>query len=116
MHVAGTRERLGPVWPLLEIFKDHSKEPMKIVNAYINPIVKDAIEKHRKSPARNDKTASEVEDDETVLDHLVKQTSGKLFKSSIIEPLLHSWAPDSKILKDETLNILLAGRDTVRAP
>ncbi|KAG2028464.1 cytochrome P450, partial [Suillus americanus] len=64
---------------------------MKVVNAFLDPIVKDALEKHS-TAGEFDK--NEFADDQTLVDHLVNLTS------------------DFKIIKDETLNILLAGRDT----
>ncbi|KAF8153753.1 cytochrome P450 monooxygenase pc-1 [Crassisporium funariophilum] len=86
------RERYGWIWPLVEIFKDQTYEPMKVVNSYVEPIVKDALEKHRRSP-KKEKNA-EVADGESLLDLLVGVTS------------------DPKVLKDEIINIMVAGRDT----
>ena len=42
----GQRERLGFVWPLREVFKNKTKKPMKVVDAFIEPIVADAIAKN----------------------------------------------------------------------
>ncbi|KAF8890928.1 cytochrome P450 monooxygenase pc-1 [Infundibulicybe gibba] len=93
------RERTGWVWPLLEIFRERTKKPMKVVNAYIEPIIQEALEKKRLAgPNSAEKHAnSEVGDDETLLDHLVSLTS------------------DPKVIRDETLNIMIAGRDTTAA-
>ncbi|KAL9710687.1 hypothetical protein Ac2012v2_006225 [Leucoagaricus gongylophorus] len=89
----GQRERLGSVWPLWEIFEDKTTKPMKVVNAFIEPIIADAVAK--KNDAWREKVSEEGK--RTLLDHLVQVTS------------------DPKILKDETLNIMLAGRDTTAA-
>lgn len=94
--VISTRERLGWIWPLFEIWQDKSKAPMKIVNAFIEPIVREAIEKRRNTLASGD-VKLEDEKGETLLDHLVSLTS------------------DPVVLKDETLNIMIAGRDTTAA-
>ncbi|KIM37776.1 hypothetical protein M413DRAFT_448289 [Hebeloma cylindrosporum] len=91
-EVISVRERYGWVWPLAEIFKDKSYEPMKIVNSYIEPIVKEALEKKRNLPIRE--KGKEPSDGETLLDSLVRVTD------------------DPVVLKDETLNIMIAGRDT----
>jgi len=108
------RERMGSVWPLFEIFKSKTDEPMKIVNAYLEPIIKEAVEKQRKAPI-SEKPSAELDDDETVLDHLVKLTSGPF--SCLYRILLKSTGifqcTDPVLLKDETLNIMIAGRDTV---
>ncbi|KAG9217633.1 hypothetical protein CCMSSC00406_0003678 [Pleurotus cornucopiae] len=103
------RERLGPIWPLWEMFGDATKEPMRVVNAFIDPIIQEALRKKRTKDTEKgifggqtikpeeDANSAEVEDDVTLLDHLVKFTS------------------DPVVLKDETLNIMLAGRDTTAA-
>jgi hypothetical protein len=75
--VIAERERIGWVWPLLEIMRDNTKEPMKVVNAYLDPIIKDALEK-KKWTASEKQGVTEVRDDETLLDHLVNLTSGEL--------------------------------------
>ncbi|KAJ7625781.1 cytochrome P450 [Roridomyces roridus] len=87
------REHLGFVWPLFEMFRDKTAAPMKIVNAYLDPIIGAAVEKKRTAELLKKEAAAEVEA-ETLLDDLLQSTS------------------DPKVLKDETLNILLAGRDT----
>lgn len=85
------RVSLGQIWPLTEILADDTAQHMKVVNAFLDPILKDALEKHSTAGEfdKNDFT-----DDQTLVDHLVNLTT------------------DFKIIKDETLNILLAGRDT----
>ena len=75
------RERLGFVWPLQEVFENKTKKPMKVVDAFIEPIVADAIAK-KNSARREEKVPQEGEG--TLLDHLVQVTS------------------DPKVLKDET--------------
>ncbi|KAJ3507902.1 hypothetical protein NLJ89_g6044 [Agrocybe chaxingu] len=92
--IISIRERYGWVWPLAEIFKDKSAEPMRIVNSYIEPIVKEALAKKR-APSEQEKL--EENDNATLLDHLVRVTD------------------DPVVLKDEILNIMIAGRDTTAA-
>ncbi|TCD69853.1 hypothetical protein EIP91_005930 [Steccherinum ochraceum] len=94
--IAG-RGRIGYIWPFLEIFKDKTEDDMKIVNDFLNPIVHGAIEKYlgEKADGLHDKSdPEEVKDDETLLEHMVRRTT------------------DPVILRDEILNILVAGRDT----
>jgi hypothetical protein len=76
-YLISERERSGPLWPLSEIFKSKTDEPMKIVNAYLEPIIQDAVEKQKSNVPTEDKQSEELDDDETLLDHLVKFTSGK---------------------------------------
>ncbi|KAG2062786.1 cytochrome P450, partial [Suillus decipiens] len=85
------RVSLGQIWPLTEILADDTAQHMKVVNAFLDPILKDALEK-RSTAGEFDK--NDFTDDQTLVDHLVNLTT------------------DFKIIKDETLNILLAGRDT----
>ncbi|KAF9007213.1 CYP63 cytochrome P450 monooxygenase-like protein [Cyathus striatus] len=97
--VIAVRERCGWAWPLLEITKNKTAQPMSIINAHIEPIINEALRKKEaavKEGLWEEKTigSSEVADDETLLDHLVRITS------------------DPKVLRDETLNIMIAGRDT----
>ena len=83
--VISTRERLGWIWPLFEIWQDKSKAPVRIVNAFIEPIVREAIDKRRNPLAPGDGDVKiEDEKGETLLDHLVSLTS------------------DPVVLKDET--------------
>ncbi|KAH9849993.1 cytochrome P450 monooxygenase pc-3 [Lenzites betulinus] len=97
-HIVAERPRWGWIWPLREIFKTSTDEYIEVVDAFIAPILKDALrkkEERQKSDGILDDKESEEGD--TLLDHLVQQTS------------------DPAILHDETLNILLAGRDTTAA-
>ncbi|KAJ7148564.1 cytochrome P450 monooxygenase pc-1 [Mycena crocata] len=94
MQVIAEREHLGHIWPLFEIFHDKSAEPMKVVSAFLDPIIRAAVEKKRAAEAMTMKEKTAEIEPETLLDDLLNSTS------------------DPKVLKDETLNILLAGRDT----
>jgi cytochrome P450 len=78
---------------LFEIFQDKTAKPMKIVSSFIDPLVSAAVERRKNGEKMGEKDL----DSETLLDHLVKSTE------------------DPKILKDETINILVAGRDTTAA-
>ncbi|KAK2462197.1 hypothetical protein APHAL10511_005785 [Amanita phalloides] len=87
------REFLGWIWPLYQIWEDKTRKPMQIVDGYIEPIIREALAK-KKAGLFEKKTSEHPEDGETLLDHLVQVTE------------------DPKLLKDETLNIMIAGRDT----
>ena len=53
---------------------------MKIVDAYLNPILESAVEKVKKEKEAgiaSDTKAGEVGEDDTLLDHLVRLTTGK---------------------------------------
>ncbi|KAJ6489423.1 cytochrome P450 monooxygenase pc-1 [Mycena vulgaris] len=85
-HIS-SRSRFGWIWPLLELSGDATRAPMRVVDAYLEPIIAAAV---RKGAAGKEKDAAP----ETLLDELLNLIS------------------DPKVLKDEMLNILLAGRDT----
>lgn len=74
-QIINQRITIGQTWPLAEIFGDLTAQHMKVVNSFLDPILKDALEKHR-ATAKSD--ISESVDDETLVDHLVKLTSGEI--------------------------------------
>ncbi|KAL5533818.1 hypothetical protein ACEPAG_278 [Sanghuangporus baumii] len=92
---AGRRARLGDMWPLFEMAKDLTKEDMRIVNAFIDPILEEAVAK--RGMLQDFTAKKEIAEDETLLDHLITYTK------------------DLTILRDEILNIMIAGRDTTAA-
>ena len=72
-----------------------------------------AIEKHDS----DDDVMEKDEHSETLLDHLVKLTTGSLYiLSTWHSEKLTPFTTDRNVLKDELLNILIAGRDTVSIP
>ncbi|KIJ32050.1 hypothetical protein M422DRAFT_234321 [Sphaerobolus stellatus SS14] len=87
------RSRLASMWPLFEFWKDKTKDDMKIIHDYIEPIIKGALVK---KASKNDMDSLEKNNElaTTLLDHLVQQTD------------------DVGVIRDETFNILIAGRDT----
>ena len=109
------RPRVGWLWPLTEITKSRTDEDMAVVNAFLEPILQEAIrKKEERAKAGLDLEDKESQENETLLDHLVRQTSGMWRCSSPLAALLSACCyVDWTILHDETLNILLAGRDTV---
>ena len=56
------------------------------------------------------------EDEETLLDVLVKFTQGEHATATHVRGYDYIRVADPKILHDEVLNILIAGRDTVGQP
>ncbi|KAJ3743832.1 cytochrome P450 [Lentinula raphanica] len=84
------RVRFGDMWPLREMRKDIPKEKIKIVHGFLDPIIQQGIQR---SKLAEEKVAIE-EEDETVLDRLIKHTK------------------DPIILRDEIMNLAVAGRDT----
>lgn len=74
-HVIASRARVNWVWPLLELFGDKTKDSVKTVNAYLDPILKDALRKAKLNPT-NELEKDVIGENETLLDFLVKRTTG----------------------------------------
>ncbi|KAL6302061.1 cytochrome P450 [Sparassis latifolia] len=92
-HVIASRTRIGWVWPLLEITGERTVPHMRVVDAFLGPILAEALRK-KEQRAREGKQLDTEEGEGTLLDHLVQFTD------------------DPVVLHDEVLNILIAGRDT----
>jgi cytochrome P450 len=99
-HKVGTRLWSGPPWPLWEVFGDITRKDVETIYQFIDPILEKAFEKtaseKEKENAGPEKAIGDDED-QTLLNHLIAQTD------------------DVKIIKDEIINILIAGRDTTTA-
>ncbi|EPS96209.1 hypothetical protein FOMPIDRAFT_1130934 [Fomitopsis schrenkii] len=92
-HVCSDRAWRTGLWPLFEMLEDKSAKHVEIIKRFLDPIVKDAL-RRKDTNASTDRRHLEDEKDKTLLDHLVDYTS------------------DCVVIRDEVLNILLAGRDT----
>ncbi|EKM60409.1 uncharacterized protein PHACADRAFT_83524 [Phanerochaete carnosa HHB-10118-sp] len=86
------RSRYTTAWPLWEFWKSKVDGHIEVMEEFIQPLLHDALARKAESPEL--KVEEAVEDDATLLEHLVKLTD------------------DPQIIRDETVNILLAGRDT----
>jgi hypothetical protein len=102
---------LNGAWKLVEFWEDRIIEPMAVIGKVLDPIIENALKK--KGEKQVDATGDTLEG-ETLLSHLVNLTDGKpyfYFSSSSASYI----SRDPKIIRDETFNIMIAGRDTVRA-
>ncbi|KAJ7181117.1 cytochrome P450 [Mycena filopes] len=71
MQVIAHREYVGPVWPLGEMWCDRTKAPMKLVSAFLDPIISADIERKPEAEAGlAEEKKGEVEA-ETLLDELL---------------------------------------------
>ncbi|KAF8810019.1 cytochrome P450 [Phlegmacium glaucopus] len=88
------RSSFGNDWPLFEFWSDKVAPYRKVIDDFTEPLMEDALAK-RNLELNND-GADDKDDDENsnLLAHLVKHTQ------------------DKNILKDELVNLLVAGRDT----
>lgn len=87
---------MGPSWMLNEFFGDKTKVHMKAINAFIDPILHRALESKKRKAKKGQSELPTTSDDDatTLLDHLVAVTD------------------DAELIKDEIINIMVAGRDT----
>ncbi|QRV78302.1 cytochrome P450 family protein [Ceratobasidium sp. AG-Ba] len=77
-------------WPLFEMFWDRTGQDMKVIDAYVRPILEERL-------AEKSLGAKEGGRADTFLDHLIQYTD------------------DKSTIKDEIVNMLVAGRDTTSA-
>ena len=92
--LSALRPRRGKAWPLLEFWHNTVAPHRQAIDNYIDPILKVAMEKKRASgigSVADMKLDRVVGEDETLLDHLVHYTE------------------DQDVLRDEALNIMIAG-------
>ncbi|KAF9475912.1 cytochrome P450 monooxygenase pc-3 [Pholiota conissans] len=87
------RMNYGNEWPLWEFWKDEVKPQRRIIDAFAEPLLRKALEMREKETSGGG-DESKDEEDVTLLAHLVRHTQ------------------DPNILKDELVNLLVAGRDT----
>jgi len=105
-EITAYRMRFGDHWPLGSFWRDELKQHMKVVHGYIEPIVADVLSKKRENVVPVEK------DEETLLENLVNMTEGEYSSVSKDDAMLTP-SPDPIILRDEIMNLLVAGRDTV---
>jgi hypothetical protein len=60
-EIVADRDKLGWMWPLFEIFEDKTKKVMEIVNSFVEPIIKQAIEKRVRGEERDEEEQSLLE-------------------------------------------------------
>lgn len=102
------RLNVGELWPLQEFFKDKTEPYMEVINSFLSPLIEEGLAKH----AAQTKAGVVDNEGKTLLDSLLQETSGSAIPKMLPVPPLSS-SIDMNILRDETLNILVAGRDSV---
>jgi hypothetical protein len=81
--VTALRIPLGEHWPLLEFWKNKLEKPMGVVRRFLDPILEEAVAKKRAignsssgDEKMNEHGDREVQEGESLLDHLVNYTEG----------------------------------------
>ena len=110
------RGRLGPIWPLFELFKDKNEEHSNVIKQWLDPLVQRALAEKRRS---EEMEVSSPIAEKNFLQHLADSTDGKgfflmkkMFHASIDRFLPHR-PLDPVLIRDQLLSMLLASRDTV---
>ncbi|KAJ3808258.1 cytochrome P450 [Lentinula aff. lateritia] len=92
---AALRGRRGDMWPMAEFWSDNVKAQRAQVDNFTNPILQERRnEQLARGTTSRSKESDEDGESETFLDHLIRSTD------------------DDQIIRDELVNILVAGRDT----
>ncbi|KAF9236405.1 cytochrome P450 [Melanogaster broomeanus] len=95
------RSIFGSSWRFFEFWQDKVQQYTKVLSEFIDPILVDSLAKEPVSKGSDvlpiEHGPKEAQEGETLLEHLVKYTK------------------DQTVIKDEALNIMIAGRDTTTA-
>jgi hypothetical protein len=102
------RSLFANAWPLMEFWRDKVAEQVATMDRFIEPLMKEAMAKKHEGKD----TKGDVEDG-TLLEHLVNSTDGMFHVVDSQYGVVLMLGTDLKVIRDEALNILLAGRDTV---
>ncbi|KZT67253.1 cytochrome P450 [Daedalea quercina L-15889] len=89
------RRQMGSAWPLFEIFGDKTKKDMRLISGFLTPIIQAALDRKK----YNEEVMDDVERKYDAPHHV------------LLDQLLDV-SNDRKLIADEVLNILVAGRDT----
>ncbi|KAG8792970.1 hypothetical protein FRC12_004339 [Ceratobasidium sp. 428] len=87
-----TRYFLSMLWPYAEMFWDRTSDDMRVIDAYVQPILREKLEEKRRMGGKRLENAEDGLEDgsDTLLDHLVQLTD------------------DESVIRDEIVNILTA--------
>ncbi|KAH9841760.1 cytochrome P450 monooxygenase [Rhodofomes roseus] len=91
------RRRMAAMWPLFEVLADKTKKDMTMIGEFLSPIIQAALD--RKKSHEQAKGEGDVEGNSSNTYHV------------LLDQLLDV-SDDPKLIADEVLNILIAGRDT----
>lgn len=105
------RVKSGASWPLREIFRDKVKPLRKVLDDFIQPLLSEGYERKAKGVKSAESEKKLV--DMTLLDRLVEEADSK--HHFTFENFLANFnlLADPKVVQDELVNVLVAGRDSV---
>lgn len=76
-ELSAKRSRFSWFWPLLEFWRNKVDEHVKVMDEFVAPLLKEALATKRTNPTRTNDDKG-LEDDTTLLEHLVALTEGEL--------------------------------------
>lgn len=78
MQLAIARRAIsGWVWPWFELFGSSTAPAMRVVDAFLDPILEDALEKVKSTNmSEQHNKGVDMGENDTLLDHLVRHTTG----------------------------------------
>jgi hypothetical protein len=91
----------GADWPLAEFLADKVKPFRKIVDEFIEPILKDALAEHAVTENKLSEGEKANDDGESLLTHLLSHMQGFRVICSSSRFTTHATLPDKQMLKDE---------------
>jgi len=109
----------GDTWPLLELFKDKTEEPIQQIMDWLEPLVREAINrKAKRREAHGDAKVSPRDEHTVFLEYLADRTDGIFtpffFYRSAFDNAVISFT-DVEHIRYELITFLIASRDTVSA-
>lgn len=73
-EISSTRSRYTRAWPLREFWRDKVEEHVQVMDEFVEPLLEEALAK--KVKGSQEKVDEELDDDTTLLEHLVRLTDG----------------------------------------
>jgi hypothetical protein len=77
-EAASRRFHYGSFWPLIEFWRNEVATRMGVIGEFVDPIISSALQKKREQ-----KLLPDVEEEDTLLQHLVRQTDGTSLSSGV---------------------------------
>lgn len=112
---ANTRGRFGkptPLWAALEFFHDTQADTNNVIQAYLDPLIRKALDHKARRAAGKADAEEEVM---SFLDHLALSSDGERGSPTArkVQDLISCCRVDVGLVRDQLINMLLAARDTV---
>jgi cytochrome P450 len=105
----------GDTWPLLELTKDKTEEPIQVIMDWLDGLVNQAMIRKAKRSEVNGAKVSPRDDDTVFLDYLADRTDGAFFPPFSLVMLTETRVLDVEHIRYELITFLIASRDTVSA-